>query len=154
MQERILVPLDGSRVSESVLPYVEDLVSKLSPGTKVEVTLLQVLSSYLPAYVAGEAVAHVQYTTEEIEESKEKAINYLSRTGERLRSKGATVSATVAFGDASEEIVKVAEEVGADVIAMSTHGRSGISRWALGSVAERVLRGGGKTPILIVRAKE
>ena len=40
MQERILVPLDGSRVSESVLPYVEDLMSKLSPGTKVEVTLL------------------------------------------------------------------------------------------------------------------
>jgi hypothetical protein len=53
MYERILIPLDGSQLSESALPHVEDLVSKLSPETKVEVTLLQVLSPVKPRYVGG-----------------------------------------------------------------------------------------------------
>ena len=56
------------------------------------------------------------------------------------------------IGDASEEIIKAAEEINADLIAMSTHGRSGLSRWAFGSVTDKVLRRGGRVPILTVRA--
>ena len=65
----------------------------------------------------------------------------------------ASINTKVATGKAADEILKTAEEINADLIAMSTHGRSGISRWALGSVAERVLRSGNR-PILLVRASK
>ncbi len=152
MYERILVPLDGSKVGESALPYVEDLVSKLSPEVKAEVTLFQVLSPVRPPPSGGEAVAGTAYTEKQTEENKKKAVDYLNKTGEALISKGVTVAAKVAIGDASEEIVKAAEEINADLIAMSTHGRSGLSRWAFGSVTDKVLRHGGKVPILTVKA--
>ena len=57
----------------------------------------------------------------------------------------------VVVGSAADEIIKASEELNVDLIAMSTHGRSGISRWAFGSVTDRVLRGGSK-PVLMVRA--
>ncbi|MFC1921099.1 universal stress protein [Chloroflexota bacterium] len=151
MRERILVPLDGSKVGEAALPYVEDLIPKLLPEPKVEVTLIQVLSSLSHYVVAGEATARVPYTGEEIELMKKQAVKYLKNAGETLRKKGATTKVVVAVGNAAEEIIKTADEINADIIAMSTHGRSGISRWAFGSVTDRVLRGGGK-PVLVVRA--
>jgi len=152
MFERILVPLDGSEVGESALSHVADLVSKLSPEVKVEVTLLQVLRPVRPYVVSGYEVPNIAYTEKEIEEIKKKAVDYLNKAGEILRSKGAAVTARVGVGDASEEIVKASEEINADLIAMSTHGRSGLSRWAFGSVTDKVLRRGGQVPILTVRA--
>ena len=127
-------------------------MSKLSPEVKVEVTLLQVLRPVHPHIVSGYEVPDIAYTEKEMEETKKKAIDYLNKAGETLRSKGATVTAKVGIGDASEEIIKVAEEINADLIAMSTHGRSGLSRWAFGSVTDKVLRRGGRVPILTVRA--
>ena len=62
------------------------------------------------------------------------------------------VNTKVEVGDAAEEIVKAADEIGANLIAMSTHGRAGISRWAFGSVTDKVLRHGKSVPILMVRA--
>jgi len=152
MYEKILVPLDGSKVGESALPSVEKMVSNLSPEVKVEVILFQVLSPVHPPVVSGYEIPDVAYTEKQMEENKKRAIEYLNNTGEVLRSKGVTVTAKVAFGSASEEIVKAAEEINADLIAMSTHGRSGLSRWAFGSVTDKVLRHGGKIPILTVKA--
>ncbi len=150
MFKKILVPLDGSKVAEAVLPYVEELVSGLARGMKGEVTLFHVLS---PTYyvVAGEAGAPVPYTEAEIEQIKKKTVVYLGKAGEGLKSKGAIVECKVGVGKAAEEINKAAEEISADLVAMSTHGRSGLSRWAFGSVTDRVLRGGNR-PILMVRA--
>ena len=150
MFKKILVPLDGSKVALAVLPYVEEMVSGLAPGIKGEVTLFQVVS---PTYyvVAGEAGAPVHYTDAEIEQIKKRTTGYLDKMGEGLRSKGAVVKCRVEVGRAAEEINKAAEEINADLVAMSTHGRSGLSRWAFGSVTDRVLRG-GKRPILMVRA--
>ncbi len=150
MLKKILVPLDGSKVAEAVLPYVEELVSGLARGMKGEVTLFHVLS---PTYyvVAGEAGAPVPYTEAEIEQIKKKTVVYLGKAGEGLKSKGAIVECKVGVGKAAEEINKAAEEISADLVAMSTHGRSGLSRWAFGSVTDRVLRGGNR-PILMVRA--
>ena len=152
MNEKILIPLDGSKFGESALPYVEDLLSKLSPEVKVEVTLLQVLRPVSPYTVGGYEVPAVAYTENEIDESRNKAVDYLDKAGVTLRSKGAIVKAKVAIGDASEEIIKAADEIKADLIAMSTHGRSGLSRWAFGSVTDKVLRRGGRVPVLTVRA--
>ena len=151
MYEKILIPLDGSKVGETALPYVEGLASKLSPGVKVEVTLFQVVSSLTYYVVAGEASAKVPYTEKEMEQIKRKTTDYLNKAGEGLRSKGAIVKFKVGTGSAAEEIIKTADEINADWIAMSTHGRSGISRWAFGSVTDKVLRGGNK-PMLVVRA--
>jgi len=150
MLNKVLVPLDGSKVAEAVLPHIEGLVSGLAPGIKGEVTLFHVLS---PTYyvVAGEAGAPVRYTDAEMEQIKKKTMGYLEKAGEGLRSKGAVVECKVGVGRAAEEINKAADEINADLVAMSTHGRSGLSRWAFGSVTDRVLRGGNR-PVLMVRA--
>ena len=150
MIEKILVPLDGSEVAESVLLYVEELVSKLAPGLKVEVTLFQVLS---PTYyvVAGEAGAPVPYTEMEIEQIKKRAMGYLDKVGEGLRNKGAIVECKVGVGKAAEEIIKTTDEIDIGLVVMLTHGRSGLSQWAFGSVTAKVLRGGHR-PVLMVRA--
>ena len=151
MEQKILLPLDGSKVGEAALPLVEDLVSKLLSATKVEITLLQVVSS-LPYYVvAGEAGLQIPYTEAELEQSRRKALDYLEATSESLKSTGATVQVKVGIGNPADEILRVADEINANLIAMSTHGRSGISRWAFGSISDRVLRG-ASTPILLVRA--
>ena len=149
MLRKIIVPLDGSKVAEAVLPFVEEIVSGLKRGIKGEITLIHVLS---PTYyvVAGEAGAPVPYTDAEIEQIKNKTMDYLDKVGEGLRSKGAIVECKVGVGRAAEEINKVADEINADLVAMSTHGRSGLSRWAFGSVTDRVLRGGNR-PVLMVR---
>jgi nucleotide-binding universal stress UspA family protein len=86
-----------------------------------------------------------------MEQIKKKVMDYLKKTGENLKSKGATVKIKVRTGSPADEIIEVADEINANLIAMSTHGRSGISRWAFGSVTDRALRGGTK-PMLLVRA--
>lgn len=151
MYEKILVPLDGSKVGEAALPYVEELVSKMAPKVKVEVTLLQVISSLTHYVIAGEASVQVPYNEREIEQIKEKSRDYLDKTGECLRSKGVVVKIKVATGNSAEEIIKFAEETKTDLVAMSTHGRSGLSRWAFGSVTDKVLRA-GNLPILVIKA--
>ncbi len=151
MYERIVVPLDGSELGEAALPYVEELATSLEPKTKVEVILLEVITT-LTYYVASNQVAtSIPYTEKEMEQIKDKAKSYLEKVAQRLRSKGVTVKTMVSTGHAAEEIIKAAEETKAGLVAMSTHGRSGISRWAFGSVTDKVLRE-GKVPILTVRA--
>jgi nucleotide-binding universal stress UspA family protein len=120
---KALVPLDGSKEGEAVIPYIEELASRL----KAEVILLQV----------GSPKADTE--------------DYLEKVGGRLKGKGITTRFEVRVGDAAGEIIRFADEIDADLVAMSTHGRSGIGRWALGSVAERVLNA-GNTPLLLVRA--
>ena len=147
--EKILIPLDGSQVGEAALPVISDLIKKLAPKHKVTVTLVQVIPSS-HWIVAGEGSAPVPYSEAEAEQIKAKATAYLESAAKKLAGTGASVSTRVVIGDAATEIHRVATEAGADLIAMSTHGRSGISRWAFGSVTDRVLRA-GDTPVLTVR---
>lgn len=151
MREKILVPLDGSKVGEAALPYVEELITKFLPEPKVEITLIQVLSSLSHYVVAGEASARVPYTEQEIEQMEKAAAAYLRKSGKALKDKGATTKIKVLVGHAAEEIIKMADAINVDFIAMSSHGRSGLSRWAFGSVTDRVVRGGHK-PVLVVKA--
>jgi len=151
MTEKIIVPLDGSKVGEAALPYVEDLVTKLLPEPKVEVTLIQVLSSLSHYVLAGEASARIPYTEQEIEKMKKAASQYLAKAGAALKKKGASIKIRVAVGNTVDEIIRAADEIDADIIAMSSHGRSGINRWAFGSVTDKVLRGGNR-PVMVVKA--
>lgn len=152
MFERILIPLDGSKVGEAALPVIEGLMSRLSPETKVEVTLFRAVP---PTHwiAVGEIGAPVRYTEEELQIIKRTVTDYLDKAGEGLRGRGAVVKTMVAAGNPAEEIIKAIDEIKAEMVAMSTHGRSGISRWAFGSVATKVLRG-ANVPVLTVRAPE
>ena len=145
----ILVTLDGSDEAELVVPYVEELASKLSS----QVILLQVV---VPAYfvytIPGETV-QMFYPPEEIELLQRRAGEYLEGKSCPLRDKGITVRTEVRVGGAAEEVIGLADEISADMVAMSTHGRSGVGRWALGSTADKVVRG-GNSPVLLVRARE
>src|SRR3990172_6813543 len=100
MIEKILVPLDGSRVGEAALPYIKNLVASLVPGGKVEVTLLQVVSQLVHYVVVGEEAVRAPYTPQEIEQMKKKASQYLTEAGADLRLAGATTKVVVVVGRA------------------------------------------------------
>ncbi|MFT5701356.1 MAG: nucleotide-binding universal stress UspA family protein [Desulforhopalus sp.] len=156
MSERILIPLDGSKFGEAALSYVEELISRLAPEEKVEITLFHVITAVKhPIHIpmAGATIS-VQYNEEELAEMKGAATDFLNKVSGRLRSEKVTVICKVSVNEnPADEIIKAEVEVNADLVAMSTHGRSGISRFATGSVADKVLRG-GTVPVLMVRASE
>lgn len=150
MAFKILIPLDGSKTGGSALSYVEGIVSKLSPRVKVELTLLQVVSFLTHYIAAGELMTPISYTVKEMAQIRRQARNYLNKVGKGIKSEQVSVEVRVGTGNAAGEIIKTADEIDVDLIAMSTHGRHGISRWAFGSVTDKVLRGGHK-PMLLVR---
>ena len=156
MSERILIPLDGSKLGESALSYVEGLISRMAPGEKVAITLLHVITEARHEFHppgGGEAVS-IPYNEEELAEMKGAATNFLNKASDGLRNEKVTVMCKVSVNEnPADEIIKAEVEVNADLVAMSTHGRSGISRFAIGSVADKVLRG-GTVPVLMVRASE
>lgn len=144
---KALVPLDGSKESERVVPYIANLASNLG----VEVTLLQVVAIAHHVYISADAPVQVPYTSEEMEPLKVTAESYLKKVGSGLGKKSIATKCEVRIGAAAHEIIKLADEINADMVAMSTHGRSGVGRWVFGSVAEKVVRS-GHTPVLLVRA--
>jgi len=146
MLKKALVPLDGSKESEASIPYIEELASKL----KAEVVLFQVLEPTRYVYAGGAGAAKTPYTEKEMAPLKASAGDYLKKVAGGLEGKGITTRYEVRVGTAAEEIIKLADELYVDMVAMSTHGRSGISRWAFGSVADKVLHA-GNTPLLLVR---
>jgi nucleotide-binding universal stress UspA family protein len=142
----ILVPLDGSKQSETLLPYIKNLASEL----KSKIILLHVISQPYQIYTGTEGVVEVCYTREELKMKRVDAKNYLERLGRLCIGKGIIFSTQVRVGEAAEEIIKLAEKPNIDLVAMSTHGRSGFSRWEHGSIADKVLHA-GNTPLLLVR---
>jgi nucleotide-binding universal stress UspA family protein len=157
MPKKILIPLDGSKLGESALHYVEDLIFTLSAEQNIEVTLIQVIAPFT-RYIHSSNGASVPMVLkeEEMEPVKKEALDYLNQAGERLRNRGVTVKCKIIVGDMSassaEEIIRAEEYFNSDLVAMSTHGRRGVSKWVLGSVTEKVLHA-GKVPILVVRSK-
>jgi len=128
---RILVPLDGSQVSEAVLPHVEELALK----SGADLTLLSVLTKGYHN-IAQSGHKWVVYPEQQMESDKASAMIYLNNIAARLTKRGVSVMSEVKFGDSAEQIATSAAEMGADLVAMSSHGRSGIVLWALGSVAD------------------
>ncbi len=153
MSERILMPLDGSETGEAALGYVKGLISRLAPEETVEITLLHVITAVdhnIP-YQGGGMVS-IPYTDEELAAFKDKAGAYLERISKTLQNSKTTVVCKVSVNEnAAEAIIEAEKEVGADLVAMATHGRGGISRFALGSVADKVMRGGA-APVLMIRS--
>lgn len=145
---RVLVPLDGSGLAEAALGPA----SRIARGSGAELILARVIgreltvgSPYLPHAAEDQA--------EHLEERRERARTYLEEVAERLRADGVPIAgAEVRSGTAAETLLELARER-ADMIAMATHGRGGLRRWVLGSVSDKVLRG-GEQPVLLVRPED
>jgi nucleotide-binding universal stress UspA family protein len=153
VEQRILVPLDGSDIGEAVLSKIENLILGTTPLVDAEVTLLQVISRMNYSSLTDNDAAQLPYSESEVKELTEKALSYLNTVASSLTQKGIRVKTMVTFGHAAEEIVKAAHEVNANLIAMSTHSRQGFIRWVIGSVTDKVLRLEGRIPVLAVRAQ-
>jgi nucleotide-binding universal stress UspA family protein len=147
MYKKILVPLDGSELAECVLPHVESIAK----GCAVqEVVFLRVVEPFhLPG---GYAAYFSEETINSIDaDNKAAAKSYLSQLMKRTRYDGVSVKQELITGTPAESIADYATKNSIDLIAIATHGRSGISRWSWGSVADRVLRS-ACVPVLMVRA--
>src|SRR4030043_1302984 len=144
MYKKILVPLDGSELAKLALDHAE----KLAKTFEAEIILFQVVP-FMPIYGSPELVTPLIID----EKQKEAAEKYLANLVDELKSRGIRVTALVKIGQqVAVEIIDFAKESGADLIVMCTHGRSGITRWVLGSVALKILTR-AETPILLIRSK-
>lgn len=145
MYQKILIPLDGSKTAERVLPYARTLAKKL----KVPVELMAVIDiAEMAMHVSPE---RARFLDTLVEEGVRSSQDYLKSIANSFT--GLTVTCTVDKGRAGDAIIESAAKSKATLIAMSTHGRSGMSRWLLGSVTEKVLRG-TSNPLLLIRAEE
>ena len=143
MYDRIIVPLDGSSLAEQVLPYV----TKISQGLGVPVNLLQV--SEPPSEAMGDP-QHGRYMTGISAGIHDESIDYLNSVRQRIEAPGVTITCEAHEGNAVTQIVDIADKSPESLVAMSTHGRSGVSRWVLGSVTDKVFHC-IKNTMLIVR---
>jgi len=143
MAKRILVPLDGSTTTEAVLSLVGDMAY----GANATVKLLHV--ARVPDNVYGADDRLVAYADQEIARLEAQHLDYLATAEAYLGD--VPVERAVRFGDPVHEILREAEQWGADLIAVTTAGRSGLGRMVLGSVAEQVFRKAG-LPVVLYHA--
>ena len=141
--KRVLVALDGSTSSEAVLRFVLEIAGPLD----MTVLLLRVVEPLTPA------ITHDVYrpTLEDVEARRRDAEEYLAPIAAALRARGVNTAWAVRRGRPDEEILAAALESGVDMIAMATHGRTGVGRLLFGSVAESVLRR-ATVPVFLMRA--
>ena len=141
---KILAPLDGSDIGESALPYAETIAAK----SRAPISLLQVISP--PGTVEANLLGGPDWR-KFVKAMHDAGEDYLKSVAERLSGKDIKVTYEVATGDPADKIVEYAADKEASLIAMSTHGRTGVARWVLGSVADKVLHG-ARIPVLLVRS--
>jgi nucleotide-binding universal stress UspA family protein len=142
MYKKILVPLDGSEISESILDHVVTIAT----GCQVPEVILVRVRQPLDKDVSQILDPHIAKDLDETYE--EEAGRYLGKIAAKLRKKGVAVKTVVLSGNPAEKIIEYSHNSGVELIIMSTHGRSGISRWVLGSVADKIIRQ-SEVPVLI-----
>ena len=141
----VILPLDGSATAEAAIPHAVEMSKLLGVG----ISLIRAVSP------ASHADAFVEYMPDSyerlVEEAREDAEEYLDGVATRIRDQGISeVRTEASIGNASSAIVDLARAADDPLVVMATHGRSGIGRWMLGSVADRVVRH-GPGPVLVVR---
>ena len=148
MYKKIMVPLDGSKLAECVFPHVESLVKG---GQVAELVFVRIVEPYSFSLMSGEEVPKPDDIGLFDVETKAAAEKYVQTVADRAESNGVTVWGEVPIGRPSVKLAEYANTGGFDLVVIATHGRSGVSRWVLGSVADRLLRA-VCVPILMVRA--
>jgi nucleotide-binding universal stress UspA family protein len=143
MYKRALIPLDGSPVAESIVPFILEIAGPLD----MQVALVRVIVPSPPLAVEGAVVF------DDVEKLRADAEAYLAGVAAELRTKGVRVTTTVRQGEPVEQILAAAQDAEADLIAMTTHGRSGLSRLLFGSIAAAVLAR-AEIPVFMMRQTE
>jgi nucleotide-binding universal stress UspA family protein len=146
MYKTILVPLDGSKRAETVLSHVEELAQRC----EAEVVLFTVAE--LPSFAVGSEGVPVSLYRQELEQTDGEAEAYLKAIQGEFREKGIKARTRVAHGSVVQAILDASEEENADLIALASHGRTGLPRVFYGSVAAGVLHRADR-PLLLVRAQ-
>jgi len=151
MYSKIMVPLDGSELAECVLPHVEAITTgcKIAYVVFVRVIDPAKLSAILPAQ--GELGSQDKNRRVEEEHRRKTAEDYLKKIVQENAIANAVLSYKVLEGKVPETLADWAEKNEVDLIVIASHGRSGISRWVMGSVADRILRS-VCVPVLMIRA--
>ena len=141
--KEIVVPLDTSELAEAALP----MASYLARGLGASVTLVSALPTISQLYLGSEMVVH---PTDVFKRAEEAAGEYLEDVSARLTADGLDVTSLVLQGDPARAIFDYTRKASDAIVVMATHGRSGLGRWVLGSVTDKVVREGG-APAVIVR---
>lgn len=144
MYQRILVPLDGSVLSEAVLPHAANLARALD----VEIVLVHIEISPAPEFDPHTSPLAPQ--TDEIRQMREANKSYIKAMCAKLEKEGMRATYLLREGPVAETIIEVAGIMQVDLIAMSTHGRSGVLRLLLGSVTEKVVHD-SPIPVMLIR---
>jgi nucleotide-binding universal stress UspA family protein len=148
MYNKILIPLDGSELAECVLPHVENIVKG---GGAKSVALVRVVEPFR-MLSGGDSVVFSENDIKNINsETRAVAESYLKEVVSRLELAGADILTNVMEGKPAEAIADYSTKNEVDLIVIATHGHSGISRWVMGSVADRLVRS-SCVPVLMVRA--
>ena len=142
--DTLIVPLDGSLLAEEALAYAEGIASQMS----LKLSLIRIVTTPAIAYPGTETYAYDPRLFTDLEND---AAAYLRDKQAQLESRGLEVASTVRAGYPAAHIIDFAEDSAGSVIVMSTHGRGGLGRWIMGSVADRVLRAAYR-PILLIRS--
>ncbi|MDP2931291.1 MAG: universal stress protein [Chloroflexota bacterium] len=147
MYKHIMVPLDGSELAECVLPHLNAVAGGCEIG---KVTLVRVVEPFhlLRGYesrIEPEEQKHLD------DDAKKVARDYLEQVAKRLKLDGMKVQTEVLYGKTADALIDYARKNDVDLVIISTHGRSGVSRWVWGSVADRILRH-ICAPVFMVRA--
>jgi nucleotide-binding universal stress UspA family protein len=145
MYKRVLIPVDGSEMAEAIVPFILDIAGPLD----LDVVLLQVNRPIPPVALEGSQYIEV----EDVEGRREAAEAYLAGLAAEMKAKGVRVTTRVRRGEPVAEILAAANDEGADLIAMTTHGRSGLTRVLFGSIAEGVLRH-APIPVFLMKQAE
>lgn len=146
MYKKILVPLDGSELSETSLVHAKAIAAKFAVPEVILMRVVEPLSTLAVAELAGAGDDWLS-KAEQMNESEAK--DYLATLDDKLKKEGVPTKTVLISGRAAEAILDYTSKNKVDLIVMSTHGRSGVSRWVLGSIADRVLAH-TSVPILLV----
>ena len=144
MYKRVLIPLDGSALAEQALPHA----IALAKHCQAELILLRVVEPF--PHARGMSLANLERTREQ---THTWALEYLERLAADVQQEGVSAQKTTVEGRPHSVIAEYAETNQVDLIVMSTLGQSGLSRWLMGSVADRVVRG-ATVPVLLVRTRK
>jgi nucleotide-binding universal stress UspA family protein len=150
MYKKIMVPLDGSELAECVFPHLETIAKVCQPPA--EVTVVQAVEPLsVPYGIEVFQFSSLQQVEAFETHRKTGAEKYLKKVVARLKKNGIQARAEVIYGKAGEALSDYATKNKVDLVIIATHGRSGISRWVLGSVADRIVHS-ARAPVLMVRA--
>jgi nucleotide-binding universal stress UspA family protein len=150
MYNKILAPLDGSTLGECTIEHVKEIAK----GCNIpEVIFLFVVDIAKNAFWAADVAPNVEILQQAEDAQKEGAESYLKKVVAMVKADGFNARAVIMEGSPADSIVDYAQKNGIDLIVMSTHGRSGVTRFALGSVTDKVIRS-VSVPVMVVTPAE